>query len=265
MKKLFIAFIFLAFVQITFADFAEGQIDTIRLKDKRLLTSLLKPGLKQYLVYGQNPKKARSLTLLFWTSDIKLENRNGEKVFAITQHLYGGDSTRYMSVYSLNKATDFAPLYHKESFIHETKAYNWYADKITGADSVAQNLQKDFSLNFKTPNFNWNLDMETFEMLPLAAGKTFAINFCDAGITQPAYTLYKVIGSEVLVTLDHQKIDCWKLYREYEYQGTPASQTFWISKKDHEYLKSEELFKGSYFYKIKMMGAAPDLLQRFVK
>jgi hypothetical protein len=170
-----------------------------------------------------------------------------------------------VTFYSLNKASDFSPLYHKERFKDETKAYNWYTDKVRGADSVTQNLQKDFSLDFKTPNFNWNLDIETFEMLPLASGKTFFINFYDAGLNPPEYVDYKVIGGEVLVTLDNQKIDCWKLYHEYEYQGTPASQTFWISKKDHEFLKEEDLFKGSYRYKIKMMGAAPDLLQRFVK
>lgn len=53
--------------------------------------------------------------------------------------------------------------------------------------------------------------METFQMLPLAAGKTFAINFYDAGLGKPDYIIYKVIGSEVMMTMDNQKVDCWKL------------------------------------------------------
>ncbi len=81
----------------------------------------------------------------------------------------------------------FLPIYHSETINNKTKAYNWGPDKITGADSVAQNQQKAFALDFKIPNFNWNLDIETFEMLPLAEGKTFAINFYDAGLDPPAY------------------------------------------------------------------------------
>ena len=38
-----------------------AQIDTIRLKDKRLNTSVLKPTLNQYLIYFQDPEKKTSL------------------------------------------------------------------------------------------------------------------------------------------------------------------------------------------------------------
>jgi hypothetical protein len=85
-KKLFIAVIIPIFLQISFADFARAQTDAVRLKDKRLLTSALKPGLNQYLVYYQNPKKQKTLGFGVWLRDIKVENRNGEKVFTINQH-----------------------------------------------------------------------------------------------------------------------------------------------------------------------------------
>jgi hypothetical protein len=244
---------------------AYAQTDTIRLKDKRLITSALKPGLKQYLVYFQNPKKPRSLGFSFWIRDIKIEDRNGEKIFAIAQHWFGNDTAGYRYIYSINKAVDFGPLYHAERINNKTKAYNWNTDKITGADSVAQNLQKGFSLDFKTPNFNWNLDIETFEMLPLAANKTFVINFYDAGLSPPEYVNYKVTGSEKVTTLNNEKIDCWKLFTEGDYKGSHYSETYWISKKGHEFLKEEDSFNGGYRYKIKMVGAAPDLMSRFEK
>ncbi len=242
-----------------------AQTDTIRLQDKRLNTSYLKPALNQYLVYFQNPKHKQNLRFWFWLRDVAVENRDGKKVFAITQHWYGSDSTTYRYIYSLNKAADFAPIYHLETINNKTKAYNWTADKITGADSVAQNLQKGFSLDFKLPNFNWNLDIETFEMLPLAAGKTFAINFYDAGLDPPAYVNYKVIGSEVITTQNNDKVDCWKLFTEGDNKGSHYSETYWISKKEHEFLKEEDSFNGMYRYKIKMPVAAPDLLARFGK
>jgi hypothetical protein len=240
-----------------------GQTDTIGLENKTLMTSQLKPGLTQYLVYFQFAGKKKNLLFWYWLRDIKIENRNGEKVFAIAQHWYGNDTNIYRALYSINKAVDFTPLYHSETAGNVIKAYNWYPDKITGADTVTKNAQKGFSLDFKIPNFNWNLDIETFEMLPLEEGKTFAINFYDAGLIPPDYVLYKVIGSEVITMQNNEKVDCWKLFTESDHEGNHYTETYWISKKRHEFLKEEDQFKGGYRYKIRMPIYAPDLLQRF--
>jgi len=242
-----------------------GQVDTIRLQDKRLLTSVLKPALNQYLVYFQAPKDKKKLGLSLWLRDIKTTTVNGEKVFTISQHWYGSDTNSYRTVYSINKQVDFAPVYHSETLKDKINAYNWGTDKITGADTVANNTRKGFALDFKLANFNWNLDIETFEMLPLAAGKTFAINFYDAGLSPPEWVIYKVIGSEIISTLNSEKIDCWKLFTEGEYKGNKYSETYWISKKDHEFLKEQDSFNGGFRYKIKMIGASPDLVQVFSK
>jgi len=242
---------------------AYGQVDTIHLKDKRLLTQYLKPALNQYLVYFQAPKDKKKLGLSLWMRNIQTGTKNGEKVFTVTQNWYGSDTNSYRSVYSINKIADFAPLYHSETVQNKTRAYNWGPDKITGADTITNNAQKGFALDFKLPNFNWNLDIETFEMLPLAAGKTFAINFYDAGLSPPEWVLYKVTGSEVITTLGNEKVDCWKLFSEGEYKGNKYSETYWISKKEHEFLKEEDSFNGGFRYKIKMIGASPDLVQRF--
>jgi hypothetical protein len=150
----------------------------------------------------------------------------------------------YITVYSINKFADFAPVYHSENARNKLSAYNWGANKITGADTVTKNSKANFSRDFKDPNFNWNLDIETFEMLPLAAGKTFAINFYDAGLDPPAYINYKVVGSEVVATLNNEKVDCWKLFTEGNNNGSHYSEIYWISKKGHEFLKEEDTFKG---------------------
>jgi len=244
---------------------AKAQVDTIRLKDKRLNTSVLKPGLNQYLVYTQDAKKHKELGFWFWLRNIQVEKKDGSNVFVITQHWFGSDTSTYRQVYSINKTADFAPVYHSEAKRNKVFAYNWSAEKITGADSVTQNSQKAFSLDFMLPNFNWNLDIETFEMLPLAEGKTFAINIYDAGLDPPAYVNYKVTGSEVIQTVGNEKADCWKLVTEGDYKGTHYSETYWISKKDHEFLKEEDSFNGIYRYKIKMPPNAPDLMARFTK
>ncbi|WP_374951796.1 hypothetical protein [Mucilaginibacter sp.] len=248
---------------LTGSNIATAQTDTIRLKDKGLNTATLKPGLRQYLVYFQMPKSPKTLRFWLWLRDTKVENRNGEKLFVTTQHWYGSDTISYRSAYSVNRQADFSPVYHSETVAGKNKAYNWGATKIISADTVSNNSLKNFTLDFTTPNYNWNLDIETFEMLPLAAGKIFAINFYDAGIGKPDYIIYKVSGSEVITTYDNQKIDCWKLANESEFRGQKAYQTFWISKKNHEFLKEEDSFPGGYRYKIKLPATANGLLSRF--
>lgn len=244
---------------------AAQKIDTIDLGKNKLNTAALKPGLKQYLVYFQIVKQPKNLMFSLWSRDIKKENRNGEEVFTISQHWYAADTAMYRKVYSVNNAQTFAPIYHAEQIGSKLGAFNWNAKQIKGADTVAQNTKKDFKLDFAIPAFNWNLDIETFEMLPLAAGKTFAINFYDAGSTAPMYVLYKVEGSEVLTTSDLQKVDCWILLNESENNGNKFAQRFWISKKNKELLKEEDTFKSGYRYKVKLNGGAPSLLPRFVK
>lgn len=167
-------------------------------------------------------------------------------------------------MYSLNSVADFAPIYHRETVGGKISAYQWSGNGITGDDSVSDNSKKAFTLKFDEPNLNWNLDIETFEMLPLAAGKSFLINFYDAGLDPPKYVLYTVTGSEELTLMNGEKADCWKLFTEgASPQGTTYSETYWISKKGHEFLKEEDSFNGIFRYKLKMPGTAPDLLLKF--
>ncbi|HEY2582160.1 MAG TPA: hypothetical protein VGI43_10140 [Mucilaginibacter sp.] len=240
-----------------------AQNDTVRLKDKRLNTSALKAGLNQYLVYFQAVNSPKKLGFWFWLRDIRLTTRNGSKVFAITQHWYGPDTAQYRMIYSVNNENDFSPVYHSETSAGKIKAYNWLNTGISAADTVANNAAKNFKLDFSEPNFNWNLDIETFETLPLGPGKIFAINFYDAGLDPPAYVIYKVIGTEVLTTFNGQKEDCWKLFTENTYKGKKYTETYWISKKGHEFLKEEDVYSWGYRYKIKMPAGAPDILSRF--
>jgi hypothetical protein len=68
----------------------------------------------------------------------------------------------------------------------------------------------------------------------------------------------------VITTLDNQKVDCCKLFTEGDSHGTHYTETYWISKKNHEFLKEEDSFNGTYRYKIKMPASSPDLVARFI-
>lgn len=238
-------------------------VDTIRLKDRRLNTKYLKPGLRQYLVYSQDPKKSNVLGFWFWMRNTRIINYKGEQLFETTQHWYGNDTLNYRVISSLNRVSDYSPIYFSETVHNKVKAFDWSLDKIVGSDSVLNNSEKGFSLDFKVPNFNWNLDIETFEMLPLAKGKVFAINFYDAGLDPPEYIIYKVIGSELVKTYGDELVDCWKLSTDGTHDKEYYSETFWISKKTHEFLKEEDIFNGKYRYKISLPASTYNILNRF--
>lgn len=221
--------------------------DTIRPGKAGLMTGVLKPGLRQYLVCYQSPAQKKALSFWYWLRNIELGERNGEKTFMITQHWYGADTSAYREIYSVNAQKDFSPRYHRELARGQVKEYEWSA------------------FGFAEPNLNWNLDIETFEMLPLGEGKRFLINFYDAGLEPPKYVLYTVTGTEVISLMDGKQADCWKLYTEGTSPRGKYSETYWISKKGHEFLKEEDAFSGMYRYKIKMPLAMPDPLDKFSK
>jgi hypothetical protein len=243
--------------------FASAQkVDTIGAGHTRLSTDNLRPGLHQYFIYMGDTAQKRTLMFWYWLRDISKETVKGEPIIRITQHWLGQDTVSYREVNSLNKASDFSPIYHEEIKQGKTYAYNWGDTKITGADSVWGNTAKDFSLAFSAPNYNWNLDVETFEMLPLAAGRAFAINFYDAGLDPPQYVVYTVAGSEVIQTLGGSRVDCWKLVTQGQVKTMHYSETYWISKKDHEFLKEEDRYGSGFRLKILMPEATPDPLQQ---
>ena len=252
-------YIILALILLLFSSHLIAQADTVRPGRAGLITHALKPGLRQYLVCYQNPKASRQLGFWYWLRDVAIQKQQGKEVIVVTQRWYGSDTNAYRSVYSVNAAGDFAPLYHQELAGGKVNAYNWSAGGLRGADSVAGNAHKGFYLAFDQPNYNWNLDIETFEQLPLAAGKSFLINFYDAGLDSPRYVRYSVTGSEKIGLLDGQQTDCWKLQTEGTAHGTAFSETYWISKKDHQFLKEEDHFNGMTRYKIRMPDAMPDL------
>lgn len=249
-----------ALLILAVASASAQSVDTIGAGHTALSTGNLRLGLHQYFIYMGDTAQKETLVFWYWLRNIGRETVNGEPAFRITQHWLGQDTAMYREVYSLNKVSDFSPVYHEEIKRGKIFAYNWGATKITGADSVWGNTAKDFSLAFSAPNLNWNLDVETFEMLPLAAGKAFAINFYDAGLDPPQYVVYKVTGSEVIQTLGGTRVDCWKLVSEGQAKTMHYSETYWISKKDHEFLKEEDHYGSGFRLKILMPEATPDPL-----
>lgn len=238
-------------------------LDTLYLPGKAILnTQYLKPGLRQYLVYTTTPGVRKRQNMRLWQRRVSVEKRDNRKVLITEQNWLSADSAHFEHFISVNNYTDFLPLYHFQQNHQAVVAYNWYSDHIQAADSVNGNQKKGFRLTFDGPNLNWNLDLETFEMLPLDQHKIFAINFYDAGVDTPQRLVYKVAGEESISLYGSAaKVRCWKLFMEATYKGMKFTETFWISKDSHELLmEKDDLGHGAYRYKIKLPDFAIEAL-----
>lgn len=245
MKKIILALILLPAL-------ASAQIDTIYHLDSKLIKKYLKPSSNQYLVFIQRRSDPRQTYTSIWSRDVKFANRNGKELIEISQKWYGSDTTLNRTVYSLMNA-DFSPVYHYTKMNRTVEAFDFYADKIKGSDSVANNTKKDFSVDLKASTLNWELDLETFPLLDLKAGKRFAISFYHpGGKTAPKLYEYKVIDEENLHVIEGGSVPCWKLRIDYD---SESYAIFYISKKGREVLRMDENFGGGVRYKVKLSNA----------
>lgn len=248
MKKLLLfIYLLLTGVQIY------AQTDTIRLSGKNTLaTAQLKPGNYQYLVYMHNPKTGRDSNMSIWKRNVTFTKWNKHDVIVISQQWFASDTMLNRTVYSISRRDNFQPIYHY-TFMQRTgaEAFNFYDDKITGADSVANNIKKDFNITLNEPTLNWELDLEIFNTLPIKKiGQTFMIPFYHpGGRSEPKYYAYTVAGEEKITGTDGNYYDCWQLKINYDDKNYAL---FWLSKKTKEVLKMQEHFNGWYRYKVRL-------------
>lgn len=223
--------------------------DTLHVKPSDLRMHQLKPGLRQYMVTIQKPDKPNVLTQSLWNREVRFEKYKGKEQLVIRQNWIGADSIANRKLFSICNP-DFTPVYHTSTSFRGTAAFEFQQAQVVGSDTTANNAFKGFQVPSPEQAFNWELDLEFFETLPLKANTVYSINFYHPGSKPgPAKKLYEVIGSEKVRTNGNTKTDCWKLRTNY---GDGNYAIFWISKRGHEVLKMEEEFNGVIRHKVKL-------------
>lgn len=229
---------------------AQAQVDTIYHLDSKQIKKYVKPSSNQYLVFIQpkdNPQKA---VTSIWSREVRFKKKNNQEIIEIEQKWYASDSTRSRYLLSQMKAEDFSPIYHYTKTIKGIDAFDFYDNRTTGSDSVADNSKKGWELKHAKPYLNWELDLETFPLLDLKPGKRFLINFYHpGGRLEPKLWEYRVVGEENIKTIEGESVPCWKLKIDYDEKSTC---TFFISKKGREVLKMEEAFGNRVRYKVRL-------------
>lgn len=232
-------------------DTLKNDIDTLRIDAKCLLTNDLQEKTNQYLVYIHGKEISKVMNISVWSRTVTFSKWNGQDAILISQAWYSQDTTATRTIFSVSDRVTFKPIYHyAKSSRQGIEAFNFEQNKIVGADTVANNTRKGWSIDTKEASLNWELDMEILAILPYKEGKTFAVNFYHPGSKMtPQYYLYKVIDSEKLETATNQSIDCWRVRIDY---NSTMYATFWIGKKTREVLKMKEFFGAGYRYKVKL-------------
>ncbi|HYG03869.1 MAG TPA: hypothetical protein VD927_15585 [Chryseosolibacter sp.] len=243
----------LALLMISSTVSMSQSIDTLDINHPALVMKNLKPGMKHYIVYGVDAK-GRTVSPWIWRRGVEYTERNGEPVLILKQAWNGPDTSAYRQLYSIVSAKDFRPIYHYTRSVRGIEAFNFSEKEIKGADTVANNAQKNLTVDVKTLPYNWELDLEVFQTLPYAMGKQFAISFYHpGGRSAPQHYLYKVIAEETINGANEQKIACWKLKIDYRENSWAI---FWISKQSKEVIKMHEDYNGYQRYKVLLTTAA---------
>lgn len=229
---------------------AQSPADTIRPGDLQM--KFLPSGKQSYLVYIVT-KDGQKKSIWLWERNTNREQWNGKEAIVIRQQWTTSDTGfNSRELISVNDPVSFAPRFHWAVNPKTGKeAYDFKPGLITTADTVKDNARAGFTMTTDQPTFNWELDLETFPLLPLKPGKSYLLNFYHPGSkTQPAWYKYSVTGVETVTTLNGKSIECYKLYTEYG--NNRGNSTWWLSKETHEVIKMEEHFGPVTRYKIRL-------------
>lgn len=225
-----------------------AQVDTIDLSQGDLRVDQLREGLHQYLVYLHNPEDDKVFGTSIWNRRITFK----DDLIEIEQYWNSSDTNFTRKVYSTCLRENFQPIFHQSEMTRVgIEAYNFFDDKIIGANAVADNTKQNFAVDLKTPTLNWELDLEIFSTLPYrTVGQIFMINFYHpGGRTAPQYYTYKVVEEDKIKGAGGISFDCWVLKIDYSEQNYAK---FWIDKQSFDVIKMQEHYNGRYRYKVKL-------------
>jgi hypothetical protein len=202
--------------------------------------ALLKAGTHHYLRFMQAGEVNTAADI--WTREVRFENRGGEQLVRLRQRWDGvGPAPSMRLIDSWFDAGTLRPRTHERVSERDGKrtveGFAFAPDRITGLKDLAENTQKDLSVESPEPTYNFEADIEFLQTLPLAAGYEARINFYHPGGSVPPqrYT-FKVAGSQTIAGPDGP-VDCWVVTTDYNHPG-PVTK-FWFVKSTQLMVREE--------------------------
>jgi hypothetical protein len=244
MKKLLISL----FISGAIGQLSAQSIDTIRVGDKFRMINQLEIGTTRDIIYMELDGAVRSVSLKTKTTErVKV---NGIDYLAFTHQWATGNPETSGDFYYLCEPETLKPIQHIRNTKRNGKeAFSFQGMKIVGLDSAKDNAKKDFKIELTEPTFNWEIDLETYSLLPMKDGYEAVMNFYHPGGSAPNFYNLKIIGSEKLVLPNGTEMDCWILFTDY---GGTQPTRFWYTKVNQNFVKMEGEYNKLKIRKVRL-------------
>ncbi len=218
---------------------ASQNIDTIRVGDRFKNIQHLEMAQTKDIIYTKVKGKVMSVSVNF--KETKMIEVNGKKLLYFSHDVQSGNADMNGSFEYICEPETLRPI----QLIRNSKrtgkeAFQFTESLISGLDSAVDNGQKDFKLALTEPTYNWQIDLETYSLLPMKEGYHAVMNFYHPGSSsEPKFYHLKVIGSETVKLPDGRSMDCWIIFTDY---GGTQPTRFWYTKQGQNFVK----MKGQY-------------------
>lgn len=238
--------------------FAQTKVDTINNHNHKLKIELLKDAKDTYLVYFTDSTKTKKMGAEdVWERSVKKIKYKNKAAFKF-EWKWISKNEIIKQTSNLCDAKTLAPISHfsinKTPNNSEIKAYKFENGfMIKDKNEINNSVSDDFKLKMNIPVLNWELDIETYPLLPIKmVGQIFEISFFDVNQSQPKYQRYEVIGVESLEISQGEKVPCWLLKINYDDMN---SAVFWLTKEQGKMIKCEEkiAMKKGFIYCFKVI------------
>lgn len=190
----------------------------------------LKDGSRTYIRYRIR-KDGVSKSVDLQVKTIKREEQVGSKQLRISQHWQ--TATASLRLESLFEIGTLKPLTHeriRERVGKITKeGFRFLDEKVVGLEDMPDNSRSGFEIAAPQRPFNFEVDLETLQALPLSKGAEFRIPFYHPGGPAPAHYTFKVVGEET-VKFGGADLQCWIVSTDYNQPEKPQGK-FWIEKR----------------------------------
>jgi hypothetical protein len=204
---------------------------------------LLKAGIHRYARY-MVAGDARQL-LDIWTRRLTFETVDGRREMHVHQRWDAADKS-YVAIFDQTcEAGTLRPLTQSQSVTRDgvtrTKAFRFDGRRVDSVDDPGA-IGSPQHETFAMPFFNWHIDMEFLQSLPLARGYAASIPFYDVGQEPPARYVYAVTGEATIAAADGTPIACWVLTFRPGEKDPPIH--YWIAKRGQVLMREEAPVAG---------------------
>jgi hypothetical protein len=223
--------------------------DTIRVGHRFKNFNQLEMGTKRDAVYNSLDGEVKGMALKTRTTEKVIID--GKEYISIT-HSWVSPNTQWKGNFKyLCETETMRPVQHiRTTETAGVEAFRFIDSKIIGLDTATSNTQKDFELTLKEPTYNWEVDLETYSLLPMKKGYHAVMNFYHpGGNTPPEFYHLKVTGSEKLKLPNGKTIDCWVIFTDY---GGTQPTRFWYTKKGQNFVKMEGQYNRMTIRKVRL-------------